>query len=1078
MHNIINDLSPTILVAWLGLITGTCLLGILLSGSLKPFLLKMGARNAVRRPRQALLLVFGLALATGIIVAALGIQDSFNASMAPYRLAQMGNVDESITGTFTQQQIATYQAQIRQQHDVQAISALFYVHGAGGSNVWSSRTGTSLGSLSTYAIPPDFDTVYGPLTDSHGQRIHFADLRPDEVYLSKTLVSSFDVQPGDTLQIQFFFSGVGKFISTSARVRALLPNDLAFTSGELASNNPAGEIILPLATLQRLAAQQLHQDFIVNTICVKNVGSGGMDDIGPAGERSQAVQSALSHIVGVPVLDVNGGLDLDTQFNDVLIHPLKPDMVQRYGVPLSFALRQTSAAQQLRFSIPLLSDLLVGAALLLLVLLFLLLAAERRSELGISRALGLQRGHLIQLLLLEGCIYTLVGGLLGILLGLGIIAALLALLSSVPQLGGASIALHVWVSWQNLGTAYCLGTLVALLAIFLSAIWISSTNIVAAIRNLDEPPTLTARLSQLVLALWLPPRDEAGLVIPETLARQIGRRVEAIGRLLWGLFARGVLSLPLGLYLLQQGMFQEQIWLQHLGITLACAGACLFIAWLLQCIKIPSSFARRLGFTLLGLSWLAFGLYKNILLGFFIDVPGDNEPFLTLDTLLSTLTLVSGAVILAMSNVDLLLHALSALIRRVRGLAPISRTSLAYPLTFRFRTGATIFLLSLVMLLVTFFTTINLVDIQHNQLDTITGGYQLGMTDSRPGLEQQFQSTPELQQQFQRIASLHALLGIIKGNQVALNVPLHLHLPNGDTTLKSLMPTEASDAFLASTQLPFLARAQSYTSDRQVWDTLQNQAGYAVLRYDTDAPGLPTGNGFKPFTVDIPDRTVPQGVHYHPVTIIGILAPDTYYPSLFVSQRTARDLVVGQSGKGKDNITYYTYLFQERNGAQNSQAIGVLNHIFSPGNRRLAFQVLDPSEGNTATAILTLTITGYLGLGLIFGILAIAIIISRAVVERRQQIGMLRALGFSRGLILRSFLLEASIIVTLGLLLGTLLACGLAYQVFTAYSENFPLPILPLLLILLACYLVASLATIFPARQAAHLSPAEALRYE
>jgi ABC-type antimicrobial peptide transport system permease subunit len=106
------------------------------------------------------------------------------------------------------------------------------------------------------------------------------------------------------------------------------------------------------------------------------------------------------------------------------------------------------------------------------------------------------------------------------------------------------------------------------------------------------------------------------------------------------------------------------------------------------------------------------------------------------------------------------------------------------------------------------------------------------------------------------------------------------------------------------------------------------------------------------------------------------------------------------------------------------------------------------------------------------------VITSRAVVERRQQIGMLRALGFSSSLVWRSFLLEACFVIAVGLLVGTALALWLAYQIARATYQDFPLPLFPVALILLSAFLAALACTILPARQAARLYPAEALRYE
>ena len=91
---------------------------------------------------------------------------------------------------------------------------------------------------------------------------------------------------------------------------------------------------------------------------------------------------------------------------------------------------------------------------------------------------------------------------------------------------------------------------------------------------------------------------------------------------------------------------------------------------------------------------------------------------------------------------------------------------------------------------------------------------------------------------------------------------------------------------------------------------------------------------------------------------------------------------------------------------------------------------------------------------------------------------LLRPPPFSRTLILRSFLLEAGFIILLSLLIGASLALGLAAQVARATYQDFPFPVIPVVLILLGSFLAALVSTALPAWQAARLRPAEALRYE
>ncbi len=108
----------------------------------------------------------------------------------------------------------------------------------------------------------------------------------------------------------------------------------------------------------------------------------------------------------------------------------------------------------------------------------------------------------------------------------------------------------------------------------------------------------------------------------------------------------------------------------------------------------------------------------------------------------------------------------------------------------------------------------------------------------------------------------------------------------------------------------------------------------------------------------------------------------------------------------------------------------------------------------------------------------------RSVVERRQQIGMLRAIGYKRGTVALSFLMESSFISLLGILSGIGLAVLLAS--FLLRSDEFDaigissvyIPWGQISLIGLFAFLATLVMTYIPSRQAASVPIAEALRYE
>ncbi|MAE96285.1 MAG: multidrug ABC transporter permease [Deltaproteobacteria bacterium] len=112
-----------------------------------------------------------------------------------------------------------------------------------------------------------------------------------------------------------------------------------------------------------------------------------------------------------------------------------------------------------------------------------------------------------------------------------------------------------------------------------------------------------------------------------------------------------------------------------------------------------------------------------------------------------------------------------------------------------------------------------------------------------------------------------------------------------------------------------------------------------------------------------------------------------------------------------------------------------------------------------------------------------------SVQARTAEIGTLRALGFSRTSILSAFLVESLAISALGLLVGGLLAIGLAggissalggiafgAQTFSTNVVELRIGIFDLLLAAILCLMIGLAGGFFPALRAARMRPVEALR--
>ncbi len=134
----------------------------------------------------------------------------------------------------------------------------------------------------------------------------------------------------------------------------------------------------------------------------------------------------------------------------------------------------------------------------------------------------------------------------------------------------------------------------------------------------------------------------------------------------------------------------------------------------------------------------------------------------------------------------------------------------------------------------------------------------------------------------------------------------------------------------------------------------------------------------------------------------------------------------------------------------------------------------------TAQSASTAIIRVFVSIVVMLGIASVLVV---AVVQKTREIGILRAMGASRGQMTRVFLFQGSLVGLVGSLLGALLATLLVFLFGTLVrgaDGNVLFPIdLNAKLLLLACVvatLCGTLAAIAPARRAARLDPALAMR--
>ena len=748
---------------------------------------------------------------------------------------------------------------------------------------------------------------------------------------------------------------------------------------------------------------------------------------------AQAVENQSGRINYIAVTNTgsqSAGASSSSSVSAYLNTTLAP-VLATYGLsvqtPLQTALDQeTTASQSIETLFLVLGLFSIVAGAMLIVGIFVMLAEERKGEMGLLRAIGMRRRELVYSYYFEGVMYSAGSALAGTFVGVGVGYFLIYLVGFLVQSEGipqAAILQSFTVTGQSLVIAYVVGFLLTLATVVVACRRASRLNIVRAIRDVPEPP---------------PP------VRTYTLLAYVGALGVLVGLLLLATTARGTgeLSYPI------------------LGGAMAILGVGLISARFVK---------NRYSFTATGLALVVWAGYEPLRIYLF----GTNHSSSLFNLFVIGILLVGGALLVLVFNADPLVRVLRRGLGRRAESSPVVRIGLDYPTRQPGRTGVGLTIFALVVF--TMIATAAAGSTLEGSLDTAVGAQAGGY--SFFGVSQ----TP-LSNLWTEIASNRTLAPLFVNAAPLVAGAVRVAVPGYSSTKPysdSIFAPPANDSgpssFVTTNQFPFQSTLNGL-NPQAAFEELASNRSVAIVdgSYAEVANAFSTSSSNHP-TLAVGTRiqlTTPAGGRATNVTVIGIMT-ESIVGGVWVNPATA-------AAMGYVNQT--AYFLTVAPGVSTSYAAQEAKKAFFPAGlvlfdiRGLLAQSISTTEG--FIGILEV----FVGLGLAVGIAAMGIFALRAVAERRREIGMLRATGFTQGMVLRSLVLEYSFVTLSGIAIGVGLGLLVIYnlsvspEAATQGVQVFVAPWATVIEVAVIAYLLVLAAIAAPSLRAARLPPAEAVR--
>ncbi len=599
-----------------------------------PLIRHLSTRHAFGRPVEALLVIAGSLLGTAIITGSLVVGDTINRSIRAAAYDQLGPVDEVVSVPLPDGPTIT---QPLRGFSAPSVDGVLEMTSTPAAVVRPGRGGGTQPRAQLLEV--DFAAARRFGDDPAATGISGATPAPGTTAVTTDLADKLDLHVGSRI---LAFAGGG---SVALTVDRILPRRGVAGYWTMDSRQQSYNVFVTPGTIAGLAAAApgTATEPPQSIVAISNVG--GVED------------GAASTSAAVAALDERlNGLSARPQ-------PVKRDLLERADAA-------GDSLSQLYFTIGMFA---VAAGILLLVNVFVMLADERRSELGMLRAMGMRRRALVGALASEGWLYAVPASALGAALGIGFGWLIAWRADQILGAGREVTALHLSFTfdWSTVVTGFVVGFAIAVATIVVSSLRIARFNVIQAIRDLHAPARRRPRRRAAWAGLALVPLGVAVTIVgftgPDPYTLMAGPMVIALGA------APG-----LARYLPARAVYT--------GVSVVV------IAWAVGCFAVIAALDAT------------------------IDIPL---------FLLQGLSLAAASVYL----VTAYLGGIGGGLERGSGSALSARLGLAYPLARRFRTAMTLGMFAVIVLTLVYMSEISYMN--RGRTDAIaanlSGGYGIDL---------------------------------------------------------------------------------------------------------------------------------------------------------------------------------------------------------------------------------------------------------------------------------------------------------------------------------------------------------------